>query len=65
MKRIIGIILFIVLVFLVYNYRNDIYEFYYDVFVPIEDKVTKLEKNDYYRDYNFSYAKNIEDFISS
>ena len=46
MKRIIGIILFIVLVFLVYNYRNDIYEFYYDVFVPIEDKVTKLEKND-------------------
>lgn len=63
MKRIISIVIFIVIVFLVYNYRNDIYEFYYDVFVPIEDKVTKLEKNDYYRDYSFSYAKNTEDFI--
>ena len=36
MKRIIGVILFIVLVCLAYNYRNNIYEFYYNVLRRVE-----------------------------
>lgn len=63
MKRLFYTILFIILVCLIYNYRDNIYEVYYDYFVSIEDKVSKLQKNDYYRDYSFSYAKNTEEFI--
>jgi transglutaminase/protease-like cytokinesis protein 3 len=51
------------LIYLAYEYRDNIHEIYYDNFVSIEEKTTKLEKNDYYRDYNFSYAKNTNDFV--
>ena len=63
MRKLVYIILFALLFFLAYQYRDNIYEIYYDVFVSIEDKVTKLEPNDYYRDYSFSYAKNTTNFI--
>ncbi len=63
MKKLFNVILFILLIFLAYHYREDIYEIYSDLFVSIEDKVTKLEPNEYYRDYSFSYAKNTTEFI--
>ena len=63
MRKLIYLILFAFLILLAYQYRDNIYEIYYDIFVSIEDKVTKLEPNDYYRDYNFSYAKNTTQFI--
>ena len=63
MKKLLYIIFFMFLVFFAYKYRDNLYEIYYDNFVAIEEKVTKLEKNDYYRDYNFSYAKNTDNFI--
>lgn len=63
MKKLFNVIMFILLIFLAYHYRDDIYEIYSDLFVSIEDKVTKLEPNEYYRDYIFSYAKNTNEFI--
>ncbi len=63
MKKLLYVILFTLLIVLAYQYRDNIYEVYNDVFVSIEDKVTKLEPNDYYHDYSFSYAQNTTDFI--
>ena len=63
MRKLLYLVLFTLLVYLAYQYRDNIYEMYYDLFVSIEDKVTKLTPNDYYRDYDFSYAKNTTNFI--
>lgn len=63
MRKLLYLVLFSVLIFLAYRYRDSIHEIYYEIFVSIEDKVTKLEPNDYYRDYGFSYAKNTTNFI--
>ena len=63
MKKLLALIIFMFLIYLAYQYRNNIYEIYYDNFVSIDEKITKLEKNQYYRDYNFSYVKNTSDFI--
>ena len=65
MRKLLYLILFALLIFLAYQYRDSIHEIYFDLFVSIEDKVTKLEPNDYYRDYSFSYAKNTTNFIPS
>lgn len=62
MRKLLALILFIFLIVLAYQYRDNIYEVYYDNFISIEDKTTKLEKNQYYRDYSFSYAKNVDEF---
>lgn len=47
----------------IYIYRIDIYNFYYDNLVPTENKISKLEKNKYYREYNFNYVSNTNNFI--
>ena len=62
MKKIMFLIIFILTIFFAYQYRENIYEIYYSHFVPIEDKITKLEKNNYYREYDFSYVQNIQTF---
>ena len=48
---------------LVYYYREDLAKFYDQHFIPIEDKITKLEKNEYYRNYNFTFVKNTDNFV--
>ena len=58
MRKLLFFTVFVLFIYLAYQYRDNIYELYYDNFVSIEDKTSTLEKNDYYRDYNFSYAKN-------
>lgn len=62
-KRVIRLLFIIFILFFAYRYRENIYEFYDQYFVPIEKKITKLEKNDYYRNYNFTYVQNTTDFI--
>ena len=62
-KRIIRFLLIIFIFVFAYQYRENIYELYDRYFVPIEKKITKLEKNDYYRNYDFAYVKNTNDFI--
>lgn len=63
MKRFIYFLLFIFVCFFVYQNRERIYEIYNDYLVPIEKKITKLEKNDYYRNYDFPYVQNTDSFI--
>ena len=63
MRKLLYLTLFVFLIYLAYQYRDNIYELYYNNFVSIEEKTSKIEKNEYYRDYNFSYAKNTDDFI--
>ena len=63
MRKVFYFIILIITVIFAYKYRENIVLLYNQYLVPIEDKVTKLEKNNYYRDYNFSYAKNTTSFI--
>ena len=63
MKGIIRVIILILIFYFAYQYRDNIYELYNQYFVPIEKKITKLEKNNYYRNYDFSYVQNTNDFI--
>ena len=62
-KKIVGFLLFSLTIYFAYQYREKIYELYNIYFVPIEDKITKLEKNDYYRNYDYTYLKNTNNFI--
>ena len=63
MKRLIIFTSFLLVIFFAYKHRETIYDVYYSNFVPIEEKMTKLERNNYYRDYDFSYVQNIDKFI--
>ncbi len=63
MKKIISLIILILTFYFAYQYRENIINFYNEHFVPIEDKITKLEKNKYYRDINYAYLKNVNNFI--
>lgn len=63
MKKFFGFILLILTFIFIYSYRKNIYQIYDDYFVPLGDKITVLEKNKYFREYNFSYVKNTESFI--
>ena len=64
MKKLLFFLFLVVSSGFIYNYREELLKFYDQYFVPIEDKITKLEKNDYYRNYDFSYVKNTDDFIA-
>ncbi len=63
MRKVFYFIILIAIVYFTYTYRENIILLYNEYFVPIESKVTKLEKNKYYRDYNYTYAKNVDNFI--
>ena len=63
MKKIISIIILVLIFYFAYHYRENIVNFYNEYFVPIENKITKLEKNKYYRDVDYTYLKNVTDFI--
>ena len=63
MKKAFCIIFLLLTGIFAYKYRENIVLVYNQYFVPIEDKVTKLEKNQYYREYKFPFAKNTESFI--
>ena len=65
MKKIIYALLFLFLLSIIFYFREDLYNFYYDYFVPVEKKVSTLEKNAYYRDYNWNYVQNTDNFIPS
>lgn len=63
MKKLIYFLVLVFLVGFIYTNRETIAIMYDRYLVPIEDKITKLEKNKYYREYNFSYVKNTNNFI--
>ena len=63
MKKVFYFIILALITFFAYTYRENIVLLYNEYLIPIEDKVTKLEKNKYYREYNYPYAKNVDKFI--
>ena len=63
MKKIFYFLILVLAIIFAYSYRANIVLLYNQYFIPIEDKVTKLEKNKYFRDYKFSFAKNTDSFI--
>ena len=62
-RKIIHLLILIVIFYFAYQYRENIYEVYNHYFVPIEKKITKLEKNEYFRNYDFNYVQNTTNFI--
>lgn len=63
MKKAFNIFLAISLMLFVYYFKEDIFILYNKYLVPIEKKTTTLVKNEYYREYDFSYFKNTNNFI--
>ena len=63
MRKIFWWTILIITIIFAYNYRENIVQLYNQYFVSIEDKITKLEKNAYYRDYNYSYVQNTTSFV--
>lgn len=63
MKRFIYFVILSFVLFFAYKYRDDLLKIYDEYFVPIEKKVSKLEKNKYYRNYDFKYVQNVDNFL--
>jgi len=63
MKRLFNYFIAFLIITLVYNFREDIFIFYNSYCAPIEKRVSELEKNEYYRNYDFTYVKNTKNFI--
>lgn len=62
MKKFILFICLVAILGLCYFYRENIMLFYYDKFVYNNKEVDPPEKNSYYRDYDFAFVQNTEDF---
>ena len=63
MRKIISFLILVTLSYFVYTNKENLIKLYDYYFVPIENKITKLEKNKYYRDYDFKYVQNTNSFI--
>lgn len=63
MRKTLSFIILIMAIAFTYIYRENIYDLYNEYIAPLGDKITTLEKNEYYRDYDFSYVKNTDNFI--
>lgn len=62
MKKFLTGALLLTLFLIIYVYRAPLYNLYFDYLVPNSKKITKLETNKYYRDYNFKYVQNTTNF---
>ncbi len=65
MRKVFYLIILILTFYFAYSYREKIVVLYNEYFVPLEKKVTELEKNKYFRDNDFSYVQNTTSFIPS
>ncbi len=62
MKKYLTFGILLILLGITYIYKDNILKFYYDNFVK-ETRIVKLgEKNKYYRDYDFAYVQNTNNF---
>ena len=63
MKKIFSAFISVTILLLVYNFKEEIFILYNSYCVPIEKKISKLDKNSYFREYDFSYVENTDNFI--
>lgn len=62
MKKFIVFIFLVIILGICYFYRDNIILFYYDKFVYSNREVKPPEKNSYYRDYDFYFVQNTNNF---
>ena len=68
MKKVLTIIFITLLVMaglcgLGYYYQDEIYIYYQEEVLKVKDNIT-ISKNDYYKDNNYEYVQNTNDFIA-
>ena len=61
-RHIIFWMCFLILFIMVYAFREDIYIFYNRLVYESKNEVKILEKNEYYRDYDFEFVQNTVNF---
>ena len=57
------VIFLIILILLAYDNKDNLYLFYRDNILKVKDNI-KLERNSYYRDNDYLYVQNTNDFVS-
>lgn len=62
MKRIVLFVSLVILVIITIVYKDVLLEFYYKKFYNNRQEVTLGDKNEYYRDYDFLYVQNTDNF---
>ena len=62
MKKILYFVVFILLFSLTFYYKEDILIYYNKYLSNAKQVPTSLEKNEYYRNYNFKYVANTDNF---
>ena len=62
MKKILYFLLLIVVFFLAFYFKEDILTIYNKYFYTEKRVPTELVKNEYYRNYNFNYVSNTDNF---
>lgn len=62
MKKLITLGILLIIVGLTLTYKEDILEGYYHYFFSSKKEITIGEKNEYYRDYDFLYVQNTDNF---
>ena len=62
MKKLLYYLIIIIIFLLVIIYKEDILRFYNQYIANRDQIATTLEKNEYFRDYNFKYVQNTENF---
>ena len=62
MKKILYFVIFILLFSLTFYYKEDILIYYNKYLSNTKQVPTSLEKNEYYRNYNFKYVANTDNF---
>lgn len=62
-KKVVYLFCLLVLFSLTFEYKEELLVYYNKYFSSNQEVPTPLIKNEYYRDYNFNYVSNTEDFI--
>ena len=51
-----------IIIGVLFYYQEDLQKFYYSVLRDVTEDKIKVEKNQYYRDYDFDFVQNTDDF---
>lgn len=65
MRKIVYLLILALIFFLTFHYKEEILNYYNEFLVNNERVPSTLVKNEYYRNYNFNYVSNTEDFTPS
>ena len=65
MKKLVTLGILLIISGITLYYREDVLEVYYNYFFSSRKEITIGEKNEYYRDYDFLYVQNTDDFTPS